>query len=144
MVDVKDIDKQNVVPGDKLNYKLIMQAHIDRCLHVRSVDTLEEFEKEVSDLEAAMNFNIEGVYFKDKIREADIILERWYVHKVTVFKNEPGRYYYNPILYEIKTRPWRYMKADAKFRNLIDLLAEHGALFESRKGVEHWREGEPS
>jgi len=135
-------EDQNVVSGDKLNYRLILQEHIDRCLRVRSLETLEDFEKEVDDLASAMYFNISGVPFRDKIKIAQDELSKWYEGKLSVFKSEPGRKFYNPFDYQIRTRGWRFMKADAMFRHLVDLLAEHGALFESRKSIDQWKENE--
>lgn len=135
-------DDLNVLPQDKLNYKILLQTHISRCATVRDFEYLETFEKEVDDLSALMYFNIEGISFKDKIKEVQRELNLWYRDKIEVFKSKPDRSYFNPINYNMKTRPWRFMKADALYRYCIDLLAEHGALFESRQRVESWKEGD--
>lgn len=127
------IEDRTISRKDQLSYKNTIQYLATQFLIHR--DSLE-IHKYVDSLLASIDFNIEGLSFRDKIQS--------YMKELDVEKEKKINEHYNGERWKVFRRPdqakfkmkihmWYYQNLGSF---VIDLLAQSDALIKAKKGVE--------
>jgi len=138
MTDDKPSEDLNVLPGDKMGYKLLVASRINTCLSC--LGDPDTFPPSVDALESIMYFNAPGLPFKDKVDVIKKELGAWRTKEIHDFAiNNPYDYgniiHRTPVIINID-----YKYSYNLFIQLQMILAFHGMYVESRNLVDKFDE----
>jgi len=133
MIDPTDDQHRAVRTGDKLTYRILLQNKVDMALNAMGTEFLGY---RVLALKTACYFDQSGLLFKTLIDEKIAKLNKEYIAKVMVIVKNNRDEWLHPIkkhIHSITLNEW-YFTSLLEF--IIDMLASHNALLESKDYVE--------
>ena len=133
MINNPEDQDRSVRTGDKLTYKIILQRKVDAALNALGSEALG---KAVVALRTACFFNQAGLPFKKKIEAKLRELNAKRRDKILRIVNTSRDDWIHPIKRKIHciTLDEEYYTEELEF--LIDMLASHNALLESKDFIE--------
>ena len=129
----EEVRDRSVKDSDKLTYRIIIQRKVDyalSCLHT------EELENAVIAVRTACKFNQIGLPFKTKILDNLNELNSWRRDYVLDIVKKDRDEWIHPIKRKIHLITITDLYYTAELEFLIDMLASHGALLDSKDFVE--------